>query len=120
MACKRFGSVPKRFREHREDCVRIGKARKEQIALAILYNQIACEHERMHQKADMPFGVNPHVSTRHYQYHIMMDLIAELMDWSVMRAFPNQKSALRVLFDEHWVMYGASKQAKPPLKPPEE
>jgi hypothetical protein len=105
MACERFGAPPKRLQHRDPKSVLIGKATKEQQAIALLYNQVQAEHERMHKSEGIPFGVNPNVSFAHYRNHVLRPILFEMLEWSVHRAFPEQNTNLHIRFDREWNMY---------------
>ncbi len=109
MACKDFGSPPKALREDRPKSVLIGTATKEQRAIALLYNQVRAEHMQLHKIGRMPFGVNPHESFSHYQNHVMLPILFEMLEWSVHRAYPEQNTNFAIRFDAGWNMYAVSR-----------
>ena len=105
MACKDLGAPPKALRENRPNVVLIGRATKEQQAIALLYNEVNRAHERMHRIEKLPFGINPYVSFDHYRKHVMIPILFEMLMWSVHRAYPQQTTDLSLLFDAKWNMY---------------
>jgi hypothetical protein len=89
----------------------IGKATREQQALAVLYDQVVSSHKQLHEISGEDFGINPHVSFEHYKNHVMQPIVFEMLKWSVHRTYPEQKTTLAIRFDDEWNMYA-------PLKPP--
>jgi hypothetical protein len=89
----------------------IGKAIREQQALAVLYDQVVSSHKQLHEISGEDFGINPHVSFDHYKLHVMQPIVFEMLKWSAHRAYPKQKTTLAIRFDDDWNMYA-------PLKPP--
>jgi len=108
-ASENFDSPPKILRKRKgktqPKSVLIGKATREQQALAVLYCQVYAVHKKMHKVANMPFGVNPHVESDHYRNHVMIPILFQMLTWSVHRAFPKQKTTLQIRFDPEWNMY---------------
>ena len=104
MACERFGAPPRRLQQREPHFTLLGKATKEQQAIALLYGQVQAEHERMHRSERIPMGVNPKVSFAHYRNHVLRPILFEVLGWSVHRAFPGESSD-RVRFDNEWNVY---------------
>lgn len=109
ISCERSGSPPKRLQERHPDSVLIGKATKEQQAIALFYDEVKTEHERVHESDGLPMGINPYVSFDHYRNHVMTPILFEMLKWSVHRAYPEQKTNLAIRFDADWNMYAVPK-----------
>jgi hypothetical protein len=105
-------AVPeKTLRDIHADAVLIGKATKEQQALAVLYDQVLSCHKQLHELSGESIGRNPYVSFEHYKLHVMQPIVFEMFVWSVHRAYPEKNTTSMIRFDDAWNMYA-------PLKPP--
>lgn len=105
--------VPKNLIEHRPKVVLVGKATKEQQAIALLYSEVMADHDKMHARTGLPFGVHPNVGPVHYQNHVMMSLLYEMFMWSVHRNFRRKTAGLILRFDSKWNMYAS---VPPPVR----
>lgn len=116
MSSEDLGSPPKLLRKRKGKTkprsVLIGKAVREQQAIAVLYCDVCTAHNQTHKLAKMPFGVNPHVDFEHYRNHVMIPVLFEMLKWSVHRAFPEQKTNLAIRFDRDWNMYALPDRRK--------
>lgn len=108
-----FGPPPKEtLRKIDPASVYIGRATKEQQALALLYDEVIRAHKRMHEVSGEAMGINPRVSFDHYRLHVLQPVLFEMLKWSVHRAYPEQKTDLAIRFDDNWNMYAVPKPAE--------
>ncbi|MDB5265883.1 MAG: hypothetical protein JWM39_596 [Parcubacteria group bacterium] len=107
---KNSAAPPQLLLKRRPDEILIGKATKEQRAIALLYSQVVLSHDRMHVISGEPFGINPYVDFDHFELHVMRPILFEMLKWSVHRAYPEQKTDLSIRFDDDWNMYAVPKQ----------
>ncbi len=112
MSQEAFGPPPECLDEREPKSILIGKATREQQAIALLYGEVTAEHEQLHTADGLPFGINPHVSFEHYRNHVMQPALFEMLKWSVHRAYPEQKTNLAIRFDSDWNMYAMPKRGK--------
>ncbi len=111
MSDEEVGPPPLRLIERQPNAILIGKATREQRAIAILYDEVQDAHEKMHEELGLPMGVHPDVSFDHYRNHVLRPILFEMLKWSVHRAYPDQKTNLAIRFDEEWNMFA---EPKPP------
>lgn len=106
--------VPERMRLRHPKATLMGKASKEQQAIATLYDQLCAEHKGMHEAAGLPEGINPRVSFEHYYNHVAAPLLSELLIWSAHRDFPDISETMSIVsiqIDADWNMYAVPKGA---------
>lgn len=109
-----FGSPPKQLHLRHPDAVLLGKASKEQQAIALLYGEVCAEHTSMHAAAGLPEGINPRVSFDHYYNHVTAPLLSELLIWSAHRDYPDISETMSIRsiqIDDEWNMYAIPRSA---------
>lgn len=110
LACEKYGSVPRALQEREPGSIFVGVATKEQRALALLWNQVEVEHQRMHRMFKMPYGVNPYVPDDHFRNHVMIPVLQEMLMWAIHRANPDKDMELETLsFDADWNIFAVPK-----------
>lgn len=99
---------PRQLRLQSPGAVILGRASREQQAIATLYGQICTEHWEAHKASGLPEKITPRVSFDHHYNHVAAPMLSELLIWSAHRDYPDISETMSIgaiQIDNDWNMY---------------